>query len=107
MKKGIAMLVAVVFSGLSAQAVWADTDAEKLFKDKCSVCHKMEKKGMGPAVTTMNPDATVLKSAISDGRKSMPAFAEKLGEERINALIAFIQSKQPGFSPCAENLSGK
>jgi len=68
---------------------------------------KIDSKGMGPAVLKMNPDAAVLKSAISDGRKSMPAFAEKLDEEKINALVAFIQSKHPALNPCAKNLSGK
>ena len=107
MRTVVAIMVTAICFSLSVQPVWAEANTEKLFNKKCSICHKMDKKGMGPAVIKMNTDAAVLQSAIADGRKAMPAFEEKLGKERINALVAFIQSKQPTLNPCAKNPSGK
>ena len=62
---------------------------------------------MGPAVMKMSTDAAMLKSAIADGRAAMPPFEEKLGNEKINALVAYIQSNQAALNPCAKNPSGK
>lgn len=107
MKKLFVKMLAMACFALSAQIVWAETDTEQLFTQKCSICHKMEKEGMGPSVMDMNTDAAVLQSAIADGRNGMPAFEEKLGMEKINALVSYIQSKQVALNPCAKNLSGK
>jgi mono/diheme cytochrome c family protein len=107
MKKVIAMIIAGICSGLSVQPAWASMDAKKLFKSKCSFCHKVDKKGMGPAVIKMTSDAAVLKSAIMNGRGAMPSFDRTLDNEKINTLVEFIQSKQPALNPCAENTSGK
>lgn len=107
MNKAFAIMLAVICFALTVQPAIADTDTEKLFNKKCSICHKMDKKGMGPAVIKMNADAAILKSAIADGRKAMPPFEKKLGIEKINALVAYIQSKQAALNPCAKNSSGK
>jgi mono/diheme cytochrome c family protein len=107
MNKAYAIMVATACSALTVQPVLADTDTENLFKLKCSVCHKMDKEGMGPAVLKMNTDAAILKSAITDGRAAMPPFEEKLGNENINALVVYIQSKQAALNPCAKNPGGK
>ena len=107
MNKALALLLVTACSALTVQPVMADTDTERLFKKKCSICHKVDKKGMGPAVMKMNTDTAVLQSAIADGRNAMPAFEEKLGDEEINALVSYIQSKQPTLNPCAKNPSGK
>jgi mono/diheme cytochrome c family protein len=107
MKTVIALLLGSACFSLSAQSAWADIDAEKLFKKKCSACHKMEGISMGPTVLKMNTDPVVLKSAIADGRKFMPTFAETLGNEKINALVVYIQSKQAALNPCANKPGGK
>ena len=107
MNKAYVIMVAAACSALTAQPVLADTDTEKLFKMKCSVCHKMDKEGMGPTVMKMNTDAAILKSAIADGRAAMPQYEGTLGNEKVNALVAYIQSHQAELNPCAKNPSGK
>lgn len=93
MKKTLLLITAAMI-GLSAQSALAnDIDAEKLFSKKCAMCHKIDKKKMGPAVKDMNTDAAVLKETITNGRKAMPKFSAKLDEAEIDALVAFIQSK--------------
>ena len=95
MKKTIVMMMAAAFFGLTAQSAMAsDIDGAKLFKSKCSMCHKIDKKKMGPAVKAMSTDAAFLKATITDGRKMMPAYGKKLSAEKIDALVAFLKSNQ-------------
>jgi mono/diheme cytochrome c family protein len=103
MTKTVAMMIATAFLCLSSNVAFAEVDGDKLFKKKCRVCHKIDKKGMGPSVITMNTDSTVLKSAIIDGRKAMPSFDKKLDADQIDALLAFIQSRQVKLNPCTKN----
>ena len=96
MKKMIQMTIALAFLSMGAQgAVASDApDGEKLYSKKCKMCHAIDKKGMGPALNTMNSDAGALRSAITDGKGRMPKFDGKLSGDEINALVAFIQSKK-------------
>lgn len=88
-------MIAASFLCLNSDMAFAKMDGGELFKKKkCGICHKIEKKGMGPSVRAMNTDPTILKAAIIDGRKAMPSFDKKLDTEQINALLDFIQSKQ-------------
>ena len=94
MKHLIAMLIATIAAGLTAQSALAETDSAGLFKKKCSICHKMDKKAMGPAVAEMSNDSAVLKSVIADGKKAMPSFSRQLDAEQIDALETYIQNNQ-------------
>jgi len=95
MKKTIAMMIAAAFFGLSAQSAMAsDIDAAKLFNKKCKMCHKIDKKKVGPAVNAMITDEAALKAVITDGRKMMPSYGKKFSGEEIDALVAFIKSNQ-------------
>jgi len=106
MKKTYLILAAACF-GLSSQVAIAEVNAEKIFKSKCSMCHKIDKKKVGPAFKDMNTDPAVLKTTITNGRKIMPKFGKKLSGEEIDAMVAFIQSKQPAANPCANNPCAK
>lgn len=77
-------------------------DGAALYKQKCSMCHGPEGKGF-PALKT--PDFTdpkwqesvkdkALVEMIKQGKKGtpMPAFAEKLKPEEIDAVVAFIRT---------------
>jgi len=94
MKKMIfaASVLAFVFG--SAGSAIAGVDAEAIYKKKCKMCHKFDKKKMGPAFKDMNKDPEVLKTTITNGRKMMPKWGSKLSAEEIDAMVAFIQSKQ-------------
>ena len=95
MKKTVkAMMALGLVSFLAAPALASDVpDAGKLFSKKCKMCHKMDKKSMGPAVKTMNSDAEALRSAITDGRNKMPKFGHKFSAEEINGLVMYIQAQ--------------
>jgi len=99
MKKTMILIMVTAFTvGISIPAASAnsDIDAAKLFKAKCKMCHKINKKKKPPAVSLMTSDVDVLRSVITDGRKSMPKFGKKLSPEKIEALITFIQQNNKG-----------
>ncbi len=93
--------VGLCFLALTTQA--ADKpDAAGLYKQKCSMCHGANGKGF-PALKT--PDFTDpkyqksvknadLAGTIRNGKKgtAMPAFADKLQEDEIQALVGYIRS---------------
>ncbi len=106
MKKTSLLLAATAaFILATAPLATAGVDAEKIFKKKCAMCHKVDKKKIGPALKDMNTDLAVLKEAITNGRKSMPKFKKKLTGEEIDAMVAFVASKNPkaAANPCAAN----
>ena len=90
------ILAAVAVAGLLATPALASDmpDGAKIFKKKCSMCHKIDKKKVGPAVKAMNTDAEVLRSTIADGRKMMPKYSGKLSAEEIDAVVAYLKEQQ-------------
>ena len=96
MKKTLKMMMTVAVLGLITQpAVASDgPDGEKLFAKKCKMCHKIDKKSMGPALKTMNSDSDALRSAIADGKNRMPKFGKKFSADEIDALVTFIQAQK-------------
>ena len=96
MKKIIHATLALVALSLPAVPTWAGDmpDGAKVFQKKCSICHAMHKKKIGPMVASMNTDPEVLKTTITNGRKRMPKFGHRLSEAEIDALVAFIQENQ-------------
>jgi mono/diheme cytochrome c family protein len=83
-------------------SVRAQSRARKIFKDNCVVCHGADGTGNTPKGKALG--AADLKSdevqkqsdeelatVIAKGRGSMPAFADKLSQEAVNSLIAYIR----------------
>lgn len=93
MKKTVLMAIAAAVMGLAAQPAMAEVDGAKVFSKKCKMCHAINRKKVGPAVKDMNTDAAVLKTTITDGRKSMPKFSSKLSEEEIDAVVSYLVSQ--------------
>jgi mono/diheme cytochrome c family protein len=69
-------------------------DAQQLFEKKCSLCHSMDKRKLGPAVNTMSHEAETLRQAITKGRNSMPGYKGKLTRVEIDALVDYLLSNQ-------------
>ena len=92
--KTFALLTLAALLALPCQAAASDTESSDLFKKKCGICHKLDKKAMGPAIKEMSTDPATLKAVIADGRKAMPSFSNTLDAGQIDALVVFIQSKQ-------------
>jgi cytochrome c oxidase cbb3-type subunit III len=98
------LLLAGIIALLTSSAVQAadSPDGAVVYKQKCQMCHGADGKGF-PAIKT--PDMTDPKwqasvsdkemtEVIKNGKKGtpMPAFADKLKEDEIQAVVKFIRS---------------
>jgi mono/diheme cytochrome c family protein len=80
----------------------AQSDAAKIFKTNCSLCHGPDGSGYTPsgkalkakdlrsAEVQKQSDAE-LAAVISKGRNKMPAFGSKFSPDVINSLVAYIR----------------
>jgi cytochrome c553 len=92
----------VIFKAALFSLVFAITpssfaqDVEELYKDNCAECHNAYRLGgMGPALLPENLKRLRKKAAvdvIKNGRiaTQMPAFAQKLSEKEIKALVEYV-----------------
>ncbi|NOR73188.1 MAG: cytochrome c [Mariprofundaceae bacterium] len=96
MKNSLIILAALAVMGMTGTpAIASDApDGAKIFKKKCGMCHKIDKKKVGPAVKAMNQDAEMLRSVIVNGKKMMPKYSGKLSAEEIDAVVTYIKEQQ-------------
>jgi len=86
----IAMLVGPALPVFASEIV----DAEQLFKQKCALCHAMDKKKLGPAVNSMSSEVETLRETIATGRNSMPSYQGKLTGVEIEVLVDYLLANQ-------------
>jgi cytochrome c6 len=85
----------------------AQTDAEKIYKTNCVLCHAADGSGTSPSgralgakdlrsdVVQKKTDAE-LADLITQGKGKMPAFGKKLKPEDISKLVAYIRALPKG-----------
>jgi len=84
------LLISLLFGPALSVLATEAPDAQQLFKQKCSLCHAMDKKKLGPAVNTMSREAGILRKTITIGRNSMPSFEGKLTGVEIESLVDYL-----------------
>jgi cytochrome c oxidase cbb3-type subunit 3 len=105
-EQGVTEVVAYVqkLSGQQADAALA-TAGEARFQQVCSACHGMDGKGNpllgAPNLTDQiwlyGSDAATIKHAVVNGRNGqMPAWGDKLGEQRVKLLAAYAMKLAAG-----------
>jgi len=79
MKKIMGFLAVSALIAIGAQAMPANAteDGGKLFKKKCAMCHKVDRKKVGPAVKSMTTDEATLKSFVKRQKVSYPIASSK------------------------------
>jgi len=94
-RNGIKLLLAPLLVGAVSMVSASELPSgEALFKKKCTLCHAMDKKKLGPAVNSMSSEGAVLREIIAKGKKSMPSYGEKLTDEEIDALVSYLLVNQ-------------
>ena len=88
----VSILAATMVS--MAMPASANPDGQQLFNSKCSICHALDQKRMGPAIKSMSSDAEVLRTVITKGKNSMPAFEGKLSDVEIAALVDYLKANR-------------
>jgi ubiquinol-cytochrome c reductase cytochrome b subunit len=88
-------LPAEVVNSTDSQVV---TGADLFYKRGCEYCHTISGYGglRGPDLTYVGSrlNATEMQIRILNGGHNMPAFGAILTPEEVNALVAFLQSRQ-------------
>jgi mono/diheme cytochrome c family protein len=94
--------IGIIIMGLPG-CLRAQTDAEKIYKTNCVVCHAPDGSGSSPSgkalkaedlrsdVVQKKSDAE-LTAAITNGKGKMPAFGKKLKPDQIAQLVAYIRA---------------
>ncbi|MDT8375909.1 MAG: cytochrome c [Mariprofundaceae bacterium] len=96
MKNTLKILAAIAVAGMAGTpAIASDApDGAKIFGKKCSMCHKIDKQKVGPAVKAMNQDPEMLRSVIANGKKMMPKYSGKLSTDEIDAVVTYLKEQQ-------------
>ncbi len=97
LKRCRALLFTLLSLGVFEPVIAAEmVDAEQLFKQKCALCHAIDKKKLGPAVNAMSRDVESLRETLMKGKNAMPGFADKLTGAEIDALVDYLIKKMGG-----------
>jgi mono/diheme cytochrome c family protein len=69
-------------------------DGKAVFTDTCGSCHTLSAAGtsgsVGPNLDDVSLDASAIEGIIRDGRGGMPALGDKLSDDEISAVAAFV-----------------
>jgi mono/diheme cytochrome c family protein len=80
-------------------------DGAAVFEARCAGCHGGDGSGgIGPRladgrVVARFPDAEDQVVVVAEGRGGMPAFADRLTEEEIRAVVEYTRTVLAGISP--------
>lgn len=69
-------------------------DGKAVFTDTCGSCHTLSAAGtsgsVGPNLDDVSLDASTIEGIVRDGRGGMPALGDKLSDDEISAVAAFV-----------------
>lgn len=97
----IRIVMAIILLGLLAVLISianaGTPDSKALYESNCAMCHKVDGSGMPPMFPPLKDDnvkkmtdAELIK-VITGGRNGMPAFGEKISDQEIKGIIAYIR----------------
>ncbi len=90
-----ALFLAGLFSGpVPAVHAAGSQDVQQLFEEKCSRCHAVSEKTLGPAIREMSKAPDVLREAIVKGKNAMHGFGALLSAPEIDALVKYLLAQQ-------------
>ncbi|MEW6127093.1 MAG: cytochrome c [Acidobacteriota bacterium] len=87
----------------SGETMKASVDAKALYTEKCEMCHAADGKGNAQMKMKEMPNFTNAEwqkketdeeftKAIKEGKKPMPGFGDKMNDEQIKALVAYVRA---------------
>jgi cytochrome c6 len=101
-RAGTKSLVLTIFLLLSVPAMWAQGNAESLYKGRCAGCHAADGSGSTAAGKAMgvhdfrSPGVQKMSDAelteiITKGKNKMPKYEGKLKDSEIKDLVAYVK----------------
>ncbi len=83
------LFTSLLLGAVSMASASEPPSGQKLFK-KCSICHAIDKKKLGPSIKSMSSDEEVLRQVITKGKNSMPGYEGKLTGAEIDLLVRYL-----------------
>src|SRR5262245_15662513 len=84
-------------TGMTETTATGDVAAGKdVFTENCGSCHTLADAGttgsVGPNLDDVKPDQETVATQVTNGGGAMPAFADKLSEQQIQDVSAYVSS---------------
>jgi cytochrome c6 len=104
MRKSFLLTMVGMLCFLAAPStIWAQSDADKIFKTNCVLCHSADGSGSSPTGKAMHAkdlrsdevqkqSDAALSEVITKGRGKMPAFGAKIKADDVTTLVAYIRA---------------
>ena len=104
MRKSFLLSLVAAWCALAVPcALQAQSDADKIFKANCAMCHSADGSGSNATGKAMQAkdlrseevqkqNDAALTEVITKGRGKMPAFGAKLKPEDVTKLVAYIRA---------------
>jgi YVTN family beta-propeller protein len=77
----------------------AAPQGKQIFVSNCGGCHTLARAGttgsVGPNLGELKPDAATVKTTVTGGAGTMPAFKDTLSGAEIDAVAAFVAGVEP------------
>jgi cbb3-type cytochrome c oxidase subunit III len=77
-------------------AVQAGAEGKQLFTENCGGCHTLADAGtngqQAPNLDEAKPDEATVQTQVTNGGGGMPAFKDRLSEQQIQAVAAYVSS---------------
>ena len=105
MKTHVKLAVICTLAALVSLPALAQNSAADIFRTKCQICHGPDGTANTPAGHAIKaasfktssiiqtPDADLI-AIVKNGKGKMPAFAGKLNDDQIKAVVAYIRTLQ-------------
>jgi cytochrome c6 len=96
-------LVGILCCLAAPSAMRAQSDADKIYKANCALCHSADGSGGSPTGKAMHAkdlrsdevqkqSDAALSEVITKGRGKMPAFGAKIKPDDVTKLVAYIRA---------------
>jgi len=97
------ILPSALYCLVISPALYAQSDADKIYKTHCVLCHSADGSGGSPTGKAMHAkdlrsgevqeqSDAALSEVITKGRGKMPAFGAKIKPDDVTKLVAYIRA---------------
>lgn len=99
------VVATMIFVGLAALPMLAQSGGESTYKSKCAMCHAADGSASSPVGKMMHVPSFLTPAAkktstanyiaiVKNGKGKMPAYGGKLSDAEIKGVVAYIRTLQ-------------
>jgi len=99
------VVATMIFVGLAALPMLAQSGGESTYKSKCAMCHAADGSASSPVGKMMKVPSFLTPAAkktstadyiaiVKNGKGKMPAYGGKLSDAEVKGVVAYIRTLQ-------------